>query len=92
VALPHDDDQVATGGRQNQLKALIPLRLKHPHLFAAAGQPLVGLVQAMLGFVAFRFRIVRPAREKRRSRLKRVRLSRALGPTVLDVGPELTLA
>jgi hypothetical protein len=65
VALPHDDDRVATSGRQNQLKALIPLRLNHPHLFAAAGQPLVGLVQAMLGFVAFRFGIVRPAREKR---------------------------
>jgi hypothetical protein len=28
----------------------------------------------------------------RRSRLKHVRLSRVLGPTVLDVGPELTLA
>ncbi len=33
-----------------------------------------------------------PARERRRSRLKHVRLSRVLGPTVLDVGPQLTLA
>ena len=33
-----------------------------------------------------------PARERRRSRLKRVQLSRVLGLTVIDVGPELTLA
>jgi len=33
-----------------------------------------------------------PARERRRSRLKRIRLSRALGQTVLDVWPEPTLA
>jgi hypothetical protein len=32
------------------------------------------------------------ARKKRRSRLKRVRLSRVLGQTVLNVGPELNPA
>jgi hypothetical protein len=33
-----------------------------------------------------------PTRERRRSRLKRVRLRRVLGKTVLDVGSQLTLA